>query len=77
MNCNKCSVYLNNYVLIKYNQNKGVNGISMLEHSKLFFIINLLNNYYLLNENNSNIKIDTESILINLKGLKLKKIVRL
>ena len=77
MNCNKCSIYLNNYVLIKYNQEKGINDISMIEHSKLFFIINLLNKYYLLNENNNNIEKDIENILINLKGLKLKKVVRL
>ena len=74
---NKCAIFLNNYVLIKYLEESGINDISMVEHSKLFFIIYLLKNYFLLNENNENIEKDKENILINFKGLKLKKIVRI
>ena len=75
MNYNKCSIYINNFVLIKFYQEQGINEISMVEYSKLYFIIKLLNKYFLLNENNNNK--DIENILINLKGLKLKKIVRI
>ena len=74
---NKCAIFLNNYVLIKYLEESGINDISMVEHSKLFFIIYLLKNYFLLNENKENIEKDKENILINFKGLKLKKIVRI
>ena len=74
---NKCAISMNNYVLIKYYEERGINDISMIEHSNLFFIINLLNKYFLLNENNNNIEKDKEDILLNLKGLKLKKVVRL
>ena len=70
----KYAMFINNYVLIKYYQEQGINEISMVEHSKLFFIIYLLNKYFLLNENNNNnIEKEVENILINLKGLKLKK----
>ena len=62
MNSNKCSIYINNFVLMKYYQEQGVNDISMVEHSKLFFIINLLNKYFLLNENNNNLEKDIENI---------------
>ena len=75
--CNKYAIFLNNYVLIKYFEESGINDISMVEHSKLFFIIYLLKKYFLLNENSENIEKDKENILINLKGLKLKKIVRI
>ena len=77
MNCNKCAVYLSNHVLNKYYQDNGINDISMVEHIKLFFIIYLLKKYFLLNNINTNIEQDIQNILINLKGLKLKKIVRL
>ena len=77
MNCNKCAIYLNNYVLIKYYEENGVNDISMVEYSKLFFVINSLKKYFLLNDINTNIEQNIQNILINLKGLKLKKIVRI
>ena len=76
-NCSRCAILLNNYLLIKYAQENGINDISMLEHSKLYFILYLLNNYFLLNESNDDFKKDKENILSNLKGLKLKKIVRI
>ena len=76
MNCNKCAIYINNFVLMKYYEELGINDISMEENSKLFFIIKLLNKYFLLNENNNEIEKNVENILTNLKGLKLKKIVR-
>ena len=76
MNCNKCAVYLNNYVLMRYYEEQGINDISMEENSKLFFIIKLLNKYFLINENNNDIEKDVQNILTNLRGLKLKKIVR-
>ena len=74
---NKCALNMNSYVLIKYYEERGINDISMIEHSNLFFIINLLNKYFLLKENDNNIEKDKENILLNLKGLKLKKVVRL
>ena len=70
------SVYLNNYVLIKFLEETGINGITSLEYSKLYFIINLIKKYYFL-ENSKNISDDIENIMNNLKGLKLKKIVRI
>ena len=73
----KYAMYINNYVLIKYYQEQGINEITMDEYSKLFFIIYLLNKYFLLNEKNKNIEKEVENILINLKGVKLKKIVRI
>ena len=76
-NCNRCAILLNNYVLIKYLEEIGINDISMVEHSKLYFIIYLLKEYFLINENNEDIEKDKENILVNLKGLKLKKIVRI
>ena len=75
-NSNKCAIYINNYVLIKFYQEKGINDISTLEYSNLFFIINLLNKYF-LEENNNNFEKEKENILLNLKGIKLKKIVRI
>jgi len=77
MNCNKCAIYLNNYVLIKYYEENGINDISMVEYSKLFFVINSLKKYFLLNDTNTNIEQNIQNILTNLKGLKLKKIVRI
>ena len=77
MNCNKCAIYLNNHVLIKFYEENGVNDISMVEYSKLFFVINSLKKYFLLNDNNANIEQNIQNILVNLKGLKLKKIVRI
>ena len=70
------SIYLNNYVLIKFLEETGINGITSLEYSKLYFIINLIKKYYLL-ENSKNVSEDIENIMNNLKGLKLKKIVRI
>ena len=75
-NNNKYAIYINNYVLIKFYQDKGINDISMTQFSKLYFIINLLNKYFILKDNNNNEK-DINKILINLKGLKLQKIVRI
>ena len=77
MNCNKCAIYLNNYVLIKYYEESGINDISMVEYSKLFFVINSLKKYFLLNDINTDIEQNIQNILVNLKGLKLKKIVRI
>ena len=77
MNCNKCAIYLNNYVLIKFYEESGVNDITMVEYSKLFFVINSLKKYFLLNDINTNIEQNIQNILVNLKGLKLKKIVRI
>ena len=77
MNCNKCAIYINNYVLIKFYQEQGINDISTLEYGILYFIINLLNKYFLLEENNNNIEKEKENILVYLKGIKLKKIVNI
>ena len=69
------SIYLNSYVLIKFFEEKGLNDITSLEYSKLYFIINLLKKYYLIEDSPNNQ--DIENIVANLKGLKLKKIVRM
>ena len=66
------SIYLNNYVLINFLEEIGVNDITCLEYSKLYFIINLIKKYYFLNNSE-----EIENIMANLKGLKLKKIVRI
>ena len=73
------AIYMNNYVLIKFLEEKGINDITCLEYTNLYFVLNLLKKYYILNNNISeNISsLDLENILSNLKGLKLKKIVRL
>ena len=76
-NSNRCSILLNNHILIKYYKEIGINNISMVEHSKLFFILYLLKKYFLINENNDELEKQKENILVNLKGLKLKKIVRI
>ena len=70
------SIYLNNYVLINFFEEKGINDITSLEYSKLYFIINLLKKYYFL-DNTKKESEDLKNILNNLKGLKLKKIVRI
>ena len=70
------SIYINSYVLIKFFEEKGLNDITSLEYSKLYFIINLLKQYYLIDDSTNNTQ-DIENILTNLKGLKLKKIVRM
>ena len=69
------SIYLNSYVLIKFFEEKGLNDITCLEYSKLYFIIDLLKKYYLIEDSPNNH--DIENIVANLKGLKLKKIVRM
>ena len=69
------SIYLNSYVLIKFFEEKGLNDITSLEYSKLYFIIDLLKKYYLIEDSPNNQ--DIENIVANLKGLKLKKIVRM
>ena len=69
------SIYLNSYVLIKFFEEKGLNDITSLEYSKLYFIIDLLKKYYLIEDSPNNQ--DLENIVANLKGLKLKKIVRM
>ena len=70
------SIYMNNYVLIKFLEEKGINDITSLEYSKLYFIINLLKKYYLIDNSQETFK-EIENILNNLKGLKLKKVVRI
>ena len=70
------SIYLNSHVLLKFLEEKGLNDITSLEYSKLYFIINLLKKYYLIDDS-INISKDIENLLTNLKGLKLKKIVRM
>ena len=75
VNCNKCAISLNNYVFIKYYQQIGNNNLSMSEHAQLFFIINVLKKFFLLNNNDD--EKDIEIILNNLKGIKLKKIIRI
>ena len=72
-NSNNCAIFINNNILLKYYQDNGLNDISIGEHSKLFFIINLLNKYFLLDNDNN----DIELIKNQLKGLKLKKLVRI
>ena len=75
LNCNnRSSINLNNYVLIKYYQENGINNISMIEHCHLFFIIKLLKNYFLLGDNEEK---EIHNILENFKGIKLKKIIRI
>jgi hypothetical protein len=76
-NSNRCSILLNNHILIKYYKETGINDISMVEHSKLFFILYLLKKYFLINENNDELEKEKENILVNLKGLKLKQIARI
>jgi hypothetical protein len=61
--------------LIKFFEEKGLNDITSLEYSKLYFIIDLLKKYYLIEDSPNNQ--DIENIVANLKGLKLKKIVRM
>ena len=39
------SVYLNNYVLINFLEETGVNDITCLEYSKLYFLINVIKKY--------------------------------
>ena len=75
INYNKCAIRLKNYVLIKYYQNVGNNNITITDHAQLFFIINVLKKYFILNNNNDEQEI--EIILNNLKGIKLKKIIRI
>ena len=72
-NLDKYAINSNNYVLIKYYK-ENENNISMIEHNNIFFIINLLKKYYLLDNND---KQEIENILNNLKGIKLKKIIRI
>ena len=69
---NKSAIYMNNYVLIKYFENNANQNISMNENTKLYFILNILNKYFLINNND-----EKENILANLKGIKLKKIIRI
>ena len=69
---NKSAIYMNNYVLIKYYGNNVNQNISMNENTKLYFILNILNKYFLINNND-----EKENILSNLKGIKLKKIIRI
>lgn len=69
---NKSAIFMNNYVLIKYYENNANNNISMSENTKLYFILNVLNKYFLLNDND-----EKENILAYLKGIKLKKIIRI
>ena len=73
-NYNKYAIFLNNYALLKYSKDDLDNNITINEYSKIFFIINILKNYYLLNIENEK---ETENILANFKGLKLKKIIRI
>ena len=61
--------------MIKFFEEKGLNDITSLEYSKLYFIIDLLKKYYLIEDSPNNQ--DIENIVANLKGLKLKKIVRM
>jgi hypothetical protein len=68
----KSAIYMNNYVLIKYFENNANQNISMNENTKLYFILNILNKYFLINNND-----EKENILANLKGIKLKKIIRI
>jgi hypothetical protein len=72
---NKCAINLNNYILIKYYEEIGVNEITMLEHSTIFFIIHLLKNYFFINNNYDQQEI--MNILANFKSLKLKKIIKI
>ena len=73
-NFNKYAIFLDNYALLKFPNNDLDNNISICEFSKLFFIINILKKYYLLNNNNDK---EIEIILANLKGIKLKKVIRI
>ena len=66
-------VNLINYTLIKYYQEYGNENIIFSEYSQLYMLINLLKKYYLLNDEND----ETNQIMENLKGIKLKKIVRI
>ena len=69
---NKSAIYMNNYVLIKYYENNSNNSITINENTKLYFMLNILNKYLLLDNND-----EKENILANLKGIKLKKIIRI
>ena len=69
---NKSAIYINNYVLIKYYENNANNNITMNENTKLYFILNILNKYLFLDNND-----EKENILANFKGIKLKKIIRI
>ena len=73
-NYNKYAIFLDNYALLKFDNNDLDNNISINEYSKIFFIINILKKYYLLNNNNDK---EIETILANLRGIKLKKIIRI
>ena len=69
---NKSNIYMNNYVLIKYYENNANNSITINDNTKLYFILNILNKYLLLDNND-----EKENILSNFKGIKLKKIIRI
>ena len=69
---NKSAIYMNSYALIKYFENNVNQNISLNENTKLYFILNILNKYFLINNSE-----EKENILANLKGIKLKKIIRI
>ena len=73
-NYNKYTIFLENYALLQFCNYDLDNNISISEYSKLFFIINILKKYFLLNNNNDK---EIEIILANLKGIKLKKVIRI
>jgi len=62
-----------NYSLIKYYQEFGYENITYSEYSQLYMIINFLKKYYLVKDSDNEIN----EIIENLKGIKLKKIIRI
>ena len=73
---NKYAIFSSNQVLIKYFEENGHN-ISMLEHSNIFFILNILKKYYLIDNNYNNNELEIQNILNSFQGIKLKKIIRI
>ena len=62
-----------NYSLIKYYQEFGYENITFSEYSQLYAIVSFLKKYYLINDVNE----EASQIIENLKGIKLKKIIRI
>ena len=67
-------INMNSYCMIKYNENVGLNNMTIEEHSKLYFVFNIIYNYLITEKNKNEL---SEKYLSNFKGLKLKKITRL
>ena len=73
INSTKLGISILNYSLIKYYEEFGEKNILYSEHSQLYFILNLVKSYYILNNKSDEIN----QIMTNFSGIKLKKIIRI